>query len=245
MLKKRFYCIFAALFGFTALTSCDDGRIEDATLMDEEGIVCKADGQLEGAQAQWPEGYTLALAGFSGQDSYAVISKAIAPNVTADGQLQMEMSGIPANVDQVEVCVLNRLRQRVATFHAERMEGIRDTLRLHLGTLNVTPVNAIQTNLLNASCIACHGQAGFKGAGLDLTAEKFYDAVVGKPSQKVPDKMLVAPGDAENSVLSQVLNTDISASWRQNHADMLNRERAANLLLFVDKWIDGLDQATE
>ncbi|MBR1594679.1 MAG: hypothetical protein IJ659_07910 [Alloprevotella sp.] len=238
---KRFYCIFAALFGLTLATSCDDGRIEEVAPKDEEGIVCTADGLLTGVLDAWPEGYTLALAGFSPQDEYAVISKAIAPYVTKEGALQIEMAGIPSNVEQVEVCVLNRLRQRVATFSTNRLDGIRDTLRLHLGTMDVSPVNAIQTNLLNASCIACHGASGFKGAGLDLTAGRFYEAVVRQPSQKVEGKNIVEPGDADGSVLSLVLRSDISASWRQNHADMLNRERTANLLQFVDKWIDGLE----
>ena len=49
--------------------------------------------------------------------------------------------------------------------------------------------------------------------------------------------LLVAPGDAEASVLHQVLNTDLTATWRQNHSDMLNKERTAPLLSLIDDWI--------
>lgn len=240
---KGKYSIFAALFALSALCSCDDGRIEENMKGDEEGMVCKAEGWLSGVDAEWPEGYTLALAGFTHEDDYAAISKAIAPNTSSEGWLSMEMSGIPANVEQVELCVLNRLRQRVATFQTLRTDGIRDTLFVSFDHIDASPLKAIQTNLLDASCIACHGASGFKGAGLDLTDGHFYEATVGKPSQKVEGKYIVQPGNAQESVLSLVLGTDISSSWRQNHADMLNRERTANLLQFVDRWIDRLENS--
>ncbi|MBR1733417.1 MAG: hypothetical protein IJ729_06760 [Alloprevotella sp.] len=236
---RRFIRTFAALSAAALLlTGCDDGRIYDEVRYDTQGAVARLDARLTGVQG-WPDGYYVAIAGFEATDNYAVISKVISAPAAADGTLTVQMAGIPGSVETVELCVLNRLRQRVATFVAEPMAGVRDTLRIDAGTVDVSPVSAIQTALLNPSCVACHGATGSKAAGLDLTAGNFYAAVVGQPSRKVEGSYLVAPGDAAGSVFSQVLNTDISATWRQNHADMLNKERTANLLALVDAWIEA------
>ena len=70
--------IFATLTVLTAiaLTACDDGRIYEKTVSYKEGRIVKLTGTLTGL-ANWPDDYSIALAGFDGTDEYAVISKAI------------------------------------------------------------------------------------------------------------------------------------------------------------------------
>lgn len=215
--------------------SCDDGRIYDEASFQEEGAAVQLTAQLTGT-GNWPEGYSIAIAGFSPTDNYAIISKVIG-DVESDGTLNVQLTGIPSNVETIEICALNRLRQRVTSFSSHPLEARRDTTRINAGELDVSVVNAIQTTLLNTSCIACHGATGGKAAGLDLTATHFYDAVVNQPSKKVSSLSIVEPYNPTQSVLHLILHTDISDTWRQNHADMINRDRTANILSLVEAWI--------
>lgn len=229
---RELLCIFAA--ALLAL-SCDDGPIDDDPVYAEEGAVVVLSGTFSGTAA-WPPDYSLALAGFTPGDPYAVISKVLP---AADGTFSLTMSGVPTDVETVELCVLNRLRQRVMTFRSADMSGVRDTLRFDVGELGTGMADAIQHAVLDQSCVACHGANGFSAAGLNLTAGHSRAAMVGVPSVKMPGTNIVEPGNVEASLLHKLLNSDVSAGWRQNHADMLNRERAAALLTLIDKWIEG------
>lgn len=229
---RKILCIFAAAI---TLASCDDGPIYDNPVYDEEGAVVKMEGRLTGTQT-WPENYSIAVGGFESIDNYAVISKVLP---AADGAFTIVMSGVPANVEDVELCVLNRLRQRVMSFKTKELAGVRDTLLFDVGDVDVSMMAAIQQSVLDQSCVACHGANGYSAAGLDLTEGHSYADLVNAESRKLPGQKLVEPGNKENSVLHQLLNSDVSASWRQNHADMLNKERAAALLMLIDNWIDN------
>ena len=216
--------IFAPLLVAMLVAACDDGPIPDRTYYDDEGAAVKLTGQLTGAD-KWP-------------DDYAAVTKNVA-DISDGGNVELVMTGLPADVSSVELCVLNRLRQRVATFFSVNPDGVRDTIRLDVGAVDVSPVAAFQMALLNQSCTACHGATGGAAAGLFLTEGRFYGATVGQPSKKIEGGVLIQPGNAEQSVLSQVINTDVSAGWRQNHADMLNKERMHTLLKALDDWIDA------
>jgi len=230
---RKILCIFAAA---VLLASCDDGPIDEShDDYGEAGIAIKMEGRLSGTQ-DWHESYDIAVAGFGNEDNYAVISKVLP---AADGTFSVVVSGVPANVESVELCVLNRLRQRVMAFRTAETGGVRDTLRFDVGDVNVSMTEAIQQSVYDRSCVACHGADGHNAAGLDLTSGHSRAALVNVPSQKVPGSLLVKPGDPEASVLHRLLRSDLSASWRQNHADMLNKERAGALLTLIDKWIEN------
>ncbi len=230
--------IFAPLLVAMLVAACDDGPIPDRTYYDDEGAAVKLTGQLTGAD-KWPDDYSVSIAAFTHDgDDYAAVTKNVA-DISDGGNVELVMTGLPADVSSVELCVLNRLRQRVATFFSVNPDGVRDTIRLDVGAVDVSPVAAFQMALLNQSCTACHGATGGAAAGLFLTEGRFYGATVGQPSKKIEGGVLIQPGNAEQSVLSQVINTDVSAGWRQNHADMLNKERMHTLLKALDDWIDA------
>jgi len=237
-MKSKIFCIFAPLFALTVLTSCDDGRIygNDDVVVDE-GIVAKATGTFTGLD-DWASGYSVALAGFNSTSEYAIISKLL-PSDAEGIETSVVLGGITSDVETLEICVLNRLRQRVATLaEADVSSAVNDTVYLSAGTMDVSMIGAIQTGVFDQSCTACHGAGGHKAAGLDLSAGNAYNALVGVASNKVDGAYLVEPGNAEGSVLWQVLNTDVSATWHQNHSDMLNKERSARLLTLIEDWID-------
>ena len=228
---------FAPLLAACLLAACDDGSIPDRTYYDQTGAVVKLTGHIAGTE-KWPSDYSVCVAAFNSDDGYAAVAKNVVP-ATNEGMVDMQMTGLPADAQSVELCVLNRLRQRVATLYSANLDGVRDTLRLEVGSVDASPVSVLQTALLNQSCTACHGASGGAAAGLFLTEGRFYAATVNQPSKKVEGGTLILPGDAQASVLSQVINSDLSAGWRQNHSDMLNKERTRTLLNALDDWIDA------
>lgn len=224
--------------------ACDDGTIHEKDASVTAGKVVKMEGQVLGL-ASYPTHYNVSVAGFTEAaenevSPYATISKVL----TADsaGNVSIVLSGIPGNVKNVELCLLNSLRQKVMTFATEDIssQNSGDTIRIDIGTVDVSMLSAIQNGLFNISCIGCHGANGFSGAGLNLTTGNSYASLVGHVSTKVPDKNRVTPGDAANSVLYEVVDdSTFSVDWRENHADILNKDQAYPLINLLRDWINN------
>ena len=101
------------LFALAALlASCDDGRVEENIVTTVEGRTVKMTGNISGID-KWADGYTVALAGFKDDDVYAVVLRNLSQNET--GTYDVVLPGITDQVSSVELCILNRLHQRVAT----------------------------------------------------------------------------------------------------------------------------------
>jgi len=230
--------IFATLLGLTALivTSCDDGRIEENTITFKEGRVVKMTGTLSGLE-NWPDDYSVAVAGFDGTDEYAVISKAIAKN--ADGAIELVLSGISDEVTTVQLCVLDRLRRQVMSFREIELEQTRDTMYMNVGTVNVSMLNAIQLSYFNTTCANCHGASNRAAAGLYLTEGKSYEAMVGVASKRVEGINLVEPGDALNSLLHRVLHEEVVDGIGMTHRDLVSEKNDQSILPLIDSWINN------
>lgn len=63
----------------------------------------------------WPDGYTVVLAGFNNEKEYSLIAKSI-PN---NGDVDLLMAGIGEEVTSIELCVTNRIRERVYSFYTQ------------------------------------------------------------------------------------------------------------------------------
>jgi hypothetical protein len=176
----------------------------------------------------WSDGMSVVLAGFEDDNDYAVISK---PVTTAEG---LTLSQIPESVTSVELCVINRLRQRVATF--KEIDFTQQTATISVGTLNVSMYSCIQQSVFNTTCAHCHGGSNFAAAGLNLTEGKSYDCLVNHASRKVDGGTLVIPGNAAGSVLPQVLGSSLTSTWGYDHSkEVLD----ANVLSLIDSWINA------
>ncbi|MBQ9678781.1 MAG: hypothetical protein IJV44_11665 [Prevotella sp.] len=229
--------IFASLSLLTLwLTSCDDGLIYKEVAYDTVGRSAKLEGKITGI-GNWAEGYTIAIAGFTEDDDYASISKAI--QVDNEGNASVIMTNIPDEVTSVQLCVLDRLRRHVMTFYEADIEGIRDTIRMEVGTINASMFNAIQQSYLSTTCANCHGASNRTAAGLNLTEGNAYQAMVGVDSKKVEGKKIVDPNDAENSVLHMVLNQETVEGISMNHFDLVSEKNAQSILPLIDNWINN------
>lgn len=214
--KMRLKYCYIILSAIALLSSCDEGRIyDDYDLTTRDGAVALLTGEISGVDS-WGDGYNVAIAGF-GDEEYAIVSKNIGQPV--DGNTyRVELSGISSEVKTVELCIVNRLRRRVATFASVNLDATSDTIRLAVGDKNVSMFNAIQQQVFNTTCANCHGSSNFAAAGLYLTEGKSYDNLVGVKSRKMTDMMRVNPGNADQSVLYSILSSTASASWNYDHS---------------------------
>ena len=221
-----------------ACSSCDEGRIyEEETIVMEEGRVVKMTADITGID-KWAQGYSIVIAGFNETSEYAVTSANIpAPSVDG-GTVRVIMSGISDEVKTLEICAINKLRKRIDTFSSIETPATTDTIIMNVGAVDVGMYSAIQNSVFTPYCATCHGaSAGSPSANLTLTKGKSYEDLVNHPSVIVDGKLRVTPGNAEESVLYQILNTDISSQWGIDHFPILTPY--PNLLTLIDDWIDN------
>lgn len=223
--------VFCVILLHLVCLSCDDGRIyEEVVAIPEEGRVVKLTGLLTGAE-NWSSGYSVVVAGFDDTNDYAIITKAIPTTECRE----VVLSGINDEVTRIELCVINRLRKRILSYEAFDCPVSADTIRLEAGSMDVGMYATIQSQLFNTTCANCHGASTHAAAGLFLTEEKSYDALVNQPSQKVSGKLLVSPGDADESILYQTLATNISTVWNYDHTKEVLSDAWLDVL---EDWID-------
>jgi len=233
--------IFAALFGLSALTlaSCDDGRIYPETSTTAEGKTVVVEGNVSGLDS-WPGNYRVSVAGFDdADDEYASVSKTITASDIQGGRLSVELSGIKSEVKLVRLCILDRLRRHIVTFGETDIQQATETVRMDVGTVDLSMFNAIQQAYLNTTCANCHGASNRAAAGLYLTEGRSYGALVGIASKRVEGKQLVTPNDANNSVLHMVLNQQSVEGISMDHRDLVSEKNELTILPLIDSWINN------
>ena len=223
--------LLSLVIGFSA---CDDGDIEEKNTYYKEGRIVKLTGNLSGIQ-NWPNDFSVCLAGFDGIDDYAIISKQIPQNT--EGAFTLVLAGINDNVTNIQLCVLDRLRRHVMTFKEIIIPVTRDTIYMQVGTVDVSMFNAIQQCYFNTTCVSCHGASNHAAAGLYLTEGRSYQALVGVKSKKVTDAWLVEPGNIEGSLLHQVLSQNQIEGIAMSHHDLVSEKNAQSTIPLIDSWI--------
>lgn len=232
---KQFHLfVLSLIFATIFFASCDDGRIyDDKTGNTTTGTTLKFTGKLQGSDL-WDDGYTLALAVFGKDNEYAINAKNISAT-SSDAETTVILSGITDAASTVELCVINRLRERVVSFASIDYKTDEDTIIMNVGEMNVGLHSAIQQTIFNTTCVHCHSANAQEGvAYLSLTAENSYDALVGKESRKKPGEYLVKPGEPANSVIYSILKNDAGKDWRYDHGkEVLN----GNRMTLLENWI--------
>lgn len=223
-----------------SLASCDEGRIyPEDTVQTEDGGIARFSGKVTGCDT-WSPGYTLVLAGFEDGNDYALISKNIISS-GSDGEYAVTLSGIPADVNTIELCAVDRLRRRIATFLSAEYNPQIGTLQLSTNDLDMSMSAAVQTEIFNTTCVQCHGGSGHAAAGLDLLTGNSLGNLISVPSRKIPGMDRVSPGKSAESELFLILDTDISADWNYDHSvEVVCQEK----LDLIRNWIDNLSPTT-
>lgn len=233
---KFYNCIILVSVFLGSLLSCDEGRLyNDYTVQTEEGGAARFSGKLNGTET-WSQGYTLALAGFEEGNDYALISKNIEISVIED-RCEITLSGIPSEVTAIELCALDRLRRRVATFISADYNPEDGIVQQSAEGIDVSMAAAIQTEIFNTTCIQCHGGNGHAAAGLDLMAGNSFGNLIDIPSRKISGMDRVSPGKSGESELFLILDSDISADWNYDHSVEVVRQEKLDL---IRNWIDNI-----
>ena len=231
-MKRIAYTTMSLLALLAVTASCDDGRLyADRLIIPEEGRVVKLTATLEGLDT-WSDGYSIVLAGFEDGSDYTVIAKSV--QAADDGTVDITMSGVAEEVTTLEVCAINRIRKRVATYYELDCSTLADdTLRIDAGRLDVGMFATIQQDIFDRTCTGCHGE----GRWLDLSAGASHATLVGQPSTVFEGRTRVLPGHAAESVLYTILTTDESANLATDHQTQftLSDEQFA----LIEDWIDG------
>ena len=230
----RIHLFIIAVFAATVFCSCDEGRLyDDNAASAEEGRTAMLHATVKGSET-WPLNYTLAIAGFAAGNDYALISKSI--TIEVDGVCDIELTGIPAEATTVELCIIDRLRRRIATFISADCGSSAGTILLAGDAIDVSMSQTIQRDIFNTTCSQCHGAIGFAAGGLNLTEGKSFGSLVSVSSVKIPGLNRVEPGNSAASVLYRVLSSGESSSWSYNHSAEVPRQEKLEL---IKNWIDG------
>lgn len=228
---------FAAAATFV-LTSCDEGRIYPVDDADADyGTIVTLEGTLNGLDT-WPEGYTASLAGFAPAEEYASISKNIvSANEKGSKEIVTSLTNIPSGVATIEICVLDRLRRRVATFKSIPFDASESEVRLRVEDLDMTMTSAVENEIFSTTCANCHGGSGYAAANLNLTQGHSAESLVGVESLKCPGAYRVMPGNAPESVLYDILTGNSSAEWNYDHSKEIYDQVKLDL---IKNWINSL-----
>lgn len=221
------------------LNACDDGRIYPETDVLPEGRTVLLEGTLEGLE-NWADDYRVSIAGFEGtDDEYADVSKVISSSDLINGKVSVELSGIKENITLVRLCVLDRLRKHIVSFKEINISKSDELIRMDVGTINISMLNAIQMSFFNTTCANCHGASIRAAAELYLIEGKSYNSLVDVDSKKVEGKKLVAPGTSSNSVLHMVLNQQSVEGISMDHYDLVSEKNKITILPLIDSWINN------
>ncbi len=234
------FSIISLLGCFLSLTSCDEGRIyEKETEIPAEGFTVKLTGTITGIDS-WPSAYRIVLAAFKDDNSNAAKSVQIFSSADNSNQINAKLSGLDADVTEVELCAIDNVRDRIITFASVTSDKFNiegDTLRMDVGSIDVGMYKAIQENVFDAKCIACHGQNGGAPRNLFLTSDKSYACLVDVDSKSNPDYKLVHSNNASKSLLPMVLESD--GMLHHDHADILEARTKTDLINLIRAWINN------
>ncbi|MBQ7443062.1 MAG: hypothetical protein IJS59_04230 [Bacteroidaceae bacterium] len=229
--------LFLAALCATLVAACDEGNIPEKQPTLAAGRPIRLDCRLSGI-GQWGEGYSVVLALFGDDnDGYDISQFRIMPECDGrDTTIIWELQDASART--LEVCLVSALRERIVTFAATDIPEGTDTIRLAANDIDVG-LWATTLAIFNQSCVRCHGEG--QAAQLFLDPERAYASLVGHPAHRAEfgGASRVVPGDAQASVLHQMLDETIdnARDLGVNHKAMF---RATYPLNIIDLWINSL-----
>lgn len=237
------------LFGFclvAVLSACDSGDIETQYSTLRSGQTVKLTAMVVGAK-DWPDKYSLALAGFNGETNYAVVQKTL-PSFTEDSTcVELILGNLAEQVTDVEFAVTNKLRERILSLERIRLEDYpetTDTICMDLGVVDVSLFGCLQNGVFNQACVQCHGGNGRSAADLNLTPDYAFSQLVGVPSSRIDGLCRVVGGEPSRSVLYKILTEGEENLLTYNHTEILNsqfKDNRRGVLDVIEEWIKSLD----
>lgn len=221
-MKALLFSTLAAAALLLTLSACDDGKIyPENNILTTEGQTVTVSCRLDGVQP-WASSadYHLAIAAFADDGSrYATVARNITSTPADD---RLILTGVGAEASTVEICILDRLRKRVASIASFPLAGAAvdgDTIRFAADApIDVSPLAVVQSSIFTPTCSACHGGGSRPAAQLSLLAGEARKDLINVPSTVVPGSTRVVPGDPDASLLYRALTSQLTAGWVYDHS---------------------------
>ena len=214
------------------ISACDEGKIypSDTAGDNASGFSVVTHAEISGYSDFYGEDFSLVVAAFKEGNRFAAITKVITPE-----EKEVVLNNIPGDASTVELCVVNRLRERIFTLSSITVaQDTHENVQFDAGNVDASPFSLIERGVFDVSCARCHGASGHSAAGLNLLPEQAYSMLVDKASSVVEGEYRVMPGNAAKSTLWEALATDISDSWAFSHTNLLSSEKTD----FIEYWIN-------
>lgn len=228
---KQLHALF--IISLLVFTACDDGPVYPKETEQETGRKAILTAHFENIEA-WPEAYLMIFAGFGESTKTPVISKIISKPDNADDIVEITINGLPDEVTTLSVSVVSKGHALIHHFGTYPVTEGTEDITLPETTYNVAEYPRIQHQLFNLYCTSCHGAGNYAAAGLHLTEDVSYQAIVNIPATLSSEgHFLINPGNASRSFLHEILVSDII---RYNHTDVLPEEE---LITLLDTWIEA------
>ena len=226
--------IFAAIFAMLGLVGCDEGDIQEAaTETKTSGKVARLTAAVSGIDS-WSAQYSVVLAAFAEGSDYAVVQKRLTEG--DNGNVETTLNITSDDVATIELCVTNRLRQRIVSFASVPVSQLQgDSLHLAPGRVDVSMFQTIQDMVFTTTCARCHGLGNTPAAGLTLAQGQSYAALVNHEASKQERGVRVVPGDTEASLLHKVIHGD-PAAVSFDHSNMI---KEPTTIALIDNWINA------
>lgn len=124
-------------------------------------------------------------------------SERITTAVTGDS-VTVTLTQVPEDAAYVALVLTDQTSKVLYVFYGEEIATGNSEVKIDAGRINLVSFDRLQHQLFNQSCLQCH-MSGNASAGLVLEENSSYAAIVGRPSQTDPGKMIIQPGDTGQS----------------------------------------------
>lgn len=228
----------ASAMAFIA-SSCDDGKIyPQISEAEGSGRVLEIKVRFTNVN-QWPstENYCVLFAGFKEDGTYPSISKNIGTPVEGK-DMEFTLSNVPEDVTTASICITSLSHKLIYHIYTtETGKGL--SAEIDAGTIEMKSLYSfVQDGIFDSRCISCHGDGG-TAAGLDLTKDKSYEMLIGKPATTDPSCVRVVAGNATESYLYRIMTEDTLEANESGYNHPMNVNLRNDMTLLIKEWINS------
>lgn len=147
--------------------------------------------------------------------------------------IPFSISNVKSDNYTPKVYIAEERKANKAILHVFSIIETSEDVQLPSVSIQLLTYTRVQEQVFN-NCLLCHGESTDVEAGLYLTNEKSYKALVNVPSEMEEGEILVTPNDVVASYLLSVLKNEHSGFDHSYSSTIL-----ANDIVLVEKWIEN------
>ena len=152
--------------------------------------------------------------------------------------MEFTLSNVPEDVTTASICITSLSHKLIYHIYTtETGKGL--SAEIDAGTIEMKSLYSfVQDGIFNSRCISCHGDGG-TAAGLDLTKDKSYEMLIGKPATTDPSCVRVVAGNATESYLYRIMTEDTLEANESGYNHPMNVNLRNDMTLLIKEWINS------